>query len=184
VIAPNLKWDEEELPATDILGARLRAKFYGAQVITYRKFLLSILQLSPNEKIKPDVVQYAIRCIKALIKSTMAFHGLGDPGSKRLLVTNIWGTAHACVVFFRLHSAMNVLTGHRQWGNVLTLQAAYLNPILRNFVDAQVLQDLLTKTLAFLSLHSQRSSALFTDYQILQHTGRETGMPVEIEPVS
>jgi hypothetical protein len=87
-------------------------------------------------------------------------------------------------MFFRLHSAMNVLTGHRQWGNVLTLQATYLNPILRNFVDAQVLQDLLTKTLAFLSLHSQRSSALFTDYQILQHTGRETGMLVEIEPVS
>jgi hypothetical protein len=98
VIAPTLKWDEKDLPATDILGARLRAKFYGAKVITYRNFLLSILQISPNEKLKPEVVQYAIKCIKALIKSTTAFYGLGDPGSKRLMVTNIWGTAHAYVL--------------------------------------------------------------------------------------
>jgi hypothetical protein len=57
VIAPPLKRDEEDPPATDILGARRQAKFYGAQVITYRNFVLSILQLSPNAKIEPDVVQ-------------------------------------------------------------------------------------------------------------------------------
>jgi hypothetical protein len=120
-IAPHLKWEENDEPAKDILGARLRAKFYGARVITYRDFVLRILQRSSGSKFRghqiandfmrtfdfppsnanaemdPKIVQYAEQCIKALIKSTTAFHGLGDPGSERLIVTNIWGTAHAYV---------------------------------------------------------------------------------------
>jgi hypothetical protein len=122
-MAPNLKWDEND--ATDlyaknnILGARLRAKFYGARVITYRDFVLKILQRSheasmpqdeqhpnnpmrmaassPEAEIEPIVIQYAEQCIKALIRSTIAFHGMGDPAKDRLIVTNIWGTAHAYV---------------------------------------------------------------------------------------
>jgi hypothetical protein len=125
VWAPNMRWDENDPPASDILGARLRAKFYGAQNITYRHFVLKILDHSaskgnnmpsdtvntefvdgiqvPNiikgvkgmEGIDSKVLEYASLCIKALINSTTAFHGLGDPGSDRLIVTNIWGTAHA-----------------------------------------------------------------------------------------
>jgi hypothetical protein len=57
-----------------------------------------------------------------------------------------------------------------------------MDPILSRFVDEQVLRELLIKTLAFLWLHSQRSSALFIDYKILQHTGRATGM-LDREPV-
>jgi hypothetical protein len=124
IIAPNLKWDEKhekDLPARDMLGARLRAKFYGARVITYRDFVLKILQRSsemsmahdqqspsnvassPDAEIEPIVVQYAEQCIKALIKSTMAFHGVvGDTASDRLIVTNIWGTAHAYVLWIAL----------------------------------------------------------------------------------
>lgn len=121
IIAPNFGWDQkdENNPyASDILGARLRAKFYGARVITYRDFLLKILRRSsegsnPDQQhsnnisrglaptsstdtdIEPITIQYAELCIKALIKSTMSFHGLGNPTVKRLIVTNIWGTAHA-----------------------------------------------------------------------------------------
>jgi hypothetical protein len=126
IIAPNLKWDENGENATEILGARLRAKFYGARVITYRDFVLKILQRptegpkargqqitnefmnfdltgsSIDAEIDPIIIQYAEQCIKALIKSTQAFHGLGDPGSKRLIVTNIWGTAHAYVAYIDL----------------------------------------------------------------------------------
>ena len=114
VIAPNLKWDENDRYADSILGARLRAKFYGARVITYRDFVLKILQRSfnaqqdpnnptavssPDTEIDSIIVQYAEQGIKALVKSTSAFHGLGDPGIKRLIVTNIWGTAHAYVIW-------------------------------------------------------------------------------------
>jgi hypothetical protein len=123
--APTMSWDANDPPANDILGARLRAKFYGAQVITYRHFVLKILDYSaskeknipsdtintefvdgifvPNisrgvssgEGIDPQVLEYARLCIKALISSTTAFHGLGDIGRHRPIVTNIWGTAHA-----------------------------------------------------------------------------------------
>lgn len=125
-LAPNLAWEEGDPPAKDILGARLRAKFFGAEVITYRSFVLKILvnsaAKSPKsstvnviqeykanigdlggaitrttrvEDIDPKVWGYAKRCIKALFNSTKAFHRLGDPGRERLIVTNIWGTAHA-----------------------------------------------------------------------------------------
>jgi hypothetical protein len=129
-IAPRMKWDEEAgEPADGILSARLRAKFYGAKVITYRHFVLRILEHSaaksarPGEQISTDfkvgidvptinrnattmedidskAMDYAKKCIKALIHSTTAFHGLGDPGKDRLIVTNVWGTAHAYVALF------------------------------------------------------------------------------------
>lgn len=132
-VAPNMAWREDDPPATEILGARLRAKYYGAQVITYRPFVLNLLEHSARsnsapvppadklplggfkasvgapqvnsnatrmEDVDPKVLGYARSCIKALIKSTTAFHGLGDPGKDRLIVTNIWGTAHAYVYPF------------------------------------------------------------------------------------
>lgn len=133
-----MQWNENDPPASDILRARLRAKYYGAKVITFRHSLVKVLNHShntkpgppnrsktenPNERtpeewseelkpgieahlsiskgatrkedIDPKVYEYASNCINALIKSTTAFHGMGDPGKKRLIVTNIWGTAHA-----------------------------------------------------------------------------------------
>jgi hypothetical protein len=120
-----MTWDATDPPANDILGARLRAKFYGAQVITYRHFVLKILDYSASkernfpsdtvntefvdgirvpkipsdissaEGIDPRVLEYARLCIKALVNSTSAFHGLGEIGKHRPIVTNIWGTAHA-----------------------------------------------------------------------------------------
>jgi hypothetical protein len=59
----------------------------------------------------------------------------------------------------------------RQWGNVLTLMAAYQDPILTKLVDKDQLVDLLKKTIAFLKLCAQPSSALDIDCKILQHAG-------------
>lgn len=100
----------------------MRAKYYGAQVITYRNFVLKILEHShatsspssvesglddfrngidvPNiskhatsaEEIDKQALAYAKNGIQALVNSTRAFHGLGEG---RLFVTNPWGTAHA-----------------------------------------------------------------------------------------
>lgn len=115
--APLFAWNDEkgEL-ASDLLSARLRAKYYGAQVITYRSFVIKILEMSSKggevitEEFKANisapavmdgkeldykVIEFARNGIKALINSTKAFHGLGDPGRERIIVTNIWGTAHA-----------------------------------------------------------------------------------------
>lgn len=115
-----MKWDATKgEPASNILEARLRAKYYGAEVITYRHFVLKLLgrsglgdQVAPEylpkieapqvnsnvtriEDIDKKALQYAECGIRALIFSTRAFYGLGDPGKVRLIVTNVWGTAHA-----------------------------------------------------------------------------------------
>jgi len=121
----NVLWKDEDQPAGNILDARLRAKFYGARVISYRTYITQILELPATRSSKegemiisdhykssiavpqlnanattlddldPRYVTYAKEGIKALVLSTTAFHGLGDPGVVRLIVTNIWGTTHA-----------------------------------------------------------------------------------------
>lgn len=196
VYAPTMRWmvDQPE-PPSDILGARLRAKYYGAQVITYRPFVLQVLERSEppcpetmhgqNEQIsdeylsevKAPIVRHDIKEVKdidpkaleyvrlgliALINSTTAFHGLGDPGEKRIIVTNVWGTAHA------------------QWGNMLTLQAAYMNPILNplllELITKNELITLVEKTLGFLALVGSPTSALAIDWKILNLTSRKNGL--------
>jgi hypothetical protein len=133
------KWKENDPPAKDILAARLRAKFYGAQVVMYRPFVRQVLQYSwsvrQQERVQPkseimkeipedeipgsafqskpsvtatkkdmsedDIVKrnfdknewhYFELGIKALFNSTKAFWGMGP---ERLIVTNVFGTAHA-----------------------------------------------------------------------------------------
>ncbi|QSZ36517.1 hypothetical protein DSL72_006397 [Monilinia vaccinii-corymbosi] len=183
----TIAWHENDPPATDILTARMRAKYYGAQVITYRNFILKILEHShalstlserglddfrngievPRinkhaksvQEIDAQALVYAKNGIQALVNSTRAFHGLGEG---RLLVTNPWGTAHA------------------QWGNVLTLQAAWndqiLRPLFDGILDKDGLSDLLTRTLNFLGIVATRSSALYTDMKILVSAGKYTGL--------
>lgn len=103
--APQMTWDPDlGEPATDILHARLRAKFYGARVITYRPILTRILKATrprpvgtsaTKDQIDPAALEYAQKGLAALIHSTTAFHHVVNTSSERLIVTNIWGTAHA-----------------------------------------------------------------------------------------
>jgi hypothetical protein len=114
------KFNREDPPASDILSARIRAKFWGANVITYRPSIKTVLDhnRSPKESeqaiphkdaggwvlggngarnpsdIDTVVFDNARKGIDAAIKSTMAFHGLED---KRFIITNVFGTAHAYV---------------------------------------------------------------------------------------
>ena len=135
-----MDFKDDDPPATDILTARFRAKYWGAKVITYRPFIEMILEHSSKKRAKkraqglqespqprqhqefasgryktgidvsrindnatrledlPNPIKdYAKAGIKALINSTTAFHGLGDPTKQRLIVTNVFGTAHAYV---------------------------------------------------------------------------------------
>lgn len=118
-VAENFRFNTDDPPADNILSARLRAKFYGAQVITYRPCIKMILELSFNlrreaagstgqmvqtlEEVPRDIVRkvealghevwnHARKGVRALVQSTQAFHGLGD---KRPIITNVFGTAHA-----------------------------------------------------------------------------------------
>jgi hypothetical protein len=106
-VAPSMVWSESDPPSNDILAARLRAKYYGTEVITYRPFLKMIMNRTwhlnrlaegspdnsaPLENISPKILNYTKLCIKAMENSTRAFHGM-EGG--RLIITNVWGTAHA-----------------------------------------------------------------------------------------
>lgn len=116
--AKNYAFHEDDPPAQDILTARYRAKFWGAHVINYRPYVEDIIGWSharkhpeeyrskkysslsvPSDATTPSdipefVFKLAERGIKAVIKSTEAFHGLKD---KRFIITNVFGTAHAYV---------------------------------------------------------------------------------------
>ncbi|KAJ0100742.1 hypothetical protein J7T55_014281 [Diaporthe amygdali] len=119
------KFDRDAPPARDILSARIRATFWGANVITYRPSIKTVLEFGhkrqndvsaeseavPHENagewgtVRSDpgsrsdidqvVFKNARKGIDAVIKSTMAFHGLKD---KRFIITNVFGTAHACLL--------------------------------------------------------------------------------------
>lgn len=116
VAGGSYAFDVNDAPADDILHARFRAKFWGANVLTYRPYIENIMSWSharrhPDEyrgkgygsasvpsnattpsDIPPIVIRYACKGINVLLRSTEAFHGLRD---KRFIITNIFGTAHA-----------------------------------------------------------------------------------------
>jgi hypothetical protein len=121
-VPPEFTFDLNDPPATDILSARLRAKYWGALMITFRPFIRQILHfnekrtalsspvpisgdfrseisvpvIGPEAKtesdIDPRVIENAEKGVYALIQSTKAFHGLGP---QRFIITNVFGTAHA-----------------------------------------------------------------------------------------
>jgi hypothetical protein len=121
-VPPEFKFSMQDPPATDILSARLRAKYWGARMITFRPFIRQILHFNESRNavispgpisgdfksgiavptigpdatsesdIDPIIIENAKKGVKALIESTKAFHGLGP---QRFIITNVFGTAHA-----------------------------------------------------------------------------------------
>jgi len=122
-----LRWNDSDPPATDILSARLRAKYWGARYVVNRPFLDYALHIMPHTRDGRRVPEVA-RDVhgnprdKAEIHLFEAIEGMGvsetwqaskrcidaamqstvalDGVPDRLVVTNIHGTAHAYV--FRL----------------------------------------------------------------------------------
>ncbi|KAI1332824.1 hypothetical protein F5Y16DRAFT_127132 [Xylariaceae sp. FL0255] len=183
---PHYQWQDSDPLPTDILRARLRAKYWGSQVILYRPFLRTILEggaqpsgmfrsepppsnlmaslhideNDPRVRIyDPRIFEYARHGIDALVESTRAFHGIDL--EKRLIITNVFGTAHA------------------QWGNLLTLSACYKDNILKTFIDSKILSYLFSRTIAFFRTVALPSSALMTDLNMLIALARELGFTVD-----
>ena len=123
-VAPSFAFNEDDPPAPDILGARLRAKYWGAQVITYRPFIRQILQFSDRMKNHPSspsvfpMSEFRQDIIAPTIHPNTKSHGDIDPSvvelakkgikalvestrsfhgldEKRPIITNVFGTAHA-----------------------------------------------------------------------------------------
>ncbi|KAI8396497.1 hypothetical protein FOFC_21045 [Fusarium oxysporum] len=153
-VAPSFAFREDDPPADDILAARLRAKYWGAQVITYRPFIRQILHFShsiknhasspnfpsvssefrqditapvihPKARTHGDVDPQVVELAKKGIKALIeSTRAFHGLGDRRPIITNIFGTAHA------------------QWGNLLILSAAFRDPILHTYVDEELLRTL------------------------------------------
>ena len=206
-VPPEFRFHEEDPPATDILAARLRAKYWGAQVITFRPFIKQILhfnvqksatdspvpalgdfrsdlavpvigpEVTTEKDIDARVIEYARKGIFALIQSTRAFHGLGP---QRFIITNVFGTAHAYVSLL-LWMFRLANKSSSQWGNLLVLSAVYKDPILNRFIPEKLMRDLLSRTISFFKMVAHSTSALSIDMRILQGLERELFYPSRVD---
>ncbi|TFB04271.1 hypothetical protein CCMA1212_003803 [Trichoderma ghanense] len=183
-VPASFRFNETDPPATDILSARLRAKYWGAQMITYRPFVRQILQWSfevkrhPSSPHVPVMSEYRDGIIAPYIRPDTKTSSQLDPGiielarkgivaliestksfhglgEKRPIITNVFGTAHA------------------QWGNLLVLSAAFKDPVLHKFVNEDLLRSLFHKTIAFLRQSATHTSSLRIDMHILEGLQRD-----------
>lgn len=166
-------------PASDILGARLRAKYWGAQNITLRPFIRQVTQfnferssntkgspapisggfssdftapaIGPEAKSDKDIDDIIIdHAQKGIWALIQSTRSFHGLKDERFIITNVFGTAHA------------------QWGNLLVLAAAYKDPTLNKFIREADLQDLFVKTIKFLRTVAHQSSSLAIDMRILE----------------
>ncbi|KAB8346373.1 hypothetical protein FH972_023415 [Carpinus fangiana] len=172
---PELAWEDSDEPATDINIARMRGKYYGAKYIIHRPFLKHILHQEEFNKTAEQgaatygtpqaglgqtesedyarIVAHANTCVNAAIQSTYAFDGYRKQYG-RLLVTNIFGTAHA------------------QFGNTLVLSATSRSRNYHWMVKKHQLENLLIRTIEFFKPLAKLSSTMLNDLKILYNTKR------------
>ncbi|KAJ9156105.1 C6 zinc finger domain-containing protein [Pleurostoma richardsiae] len=177
-IHPSFQFQPDDPPAEDILSARIRAKWWGAQVITYRPFIRQILYFNhtrqntvytpqesgsgdfrsdvtvpfihPSAKTPSEVPEEVVSNARKGINALIeSTRAFHNLEDKRYIVTNVFGTAHA------------------QWGNLVTLAAVHRDPILGQFVSEELLLDLLRKTIGFFKIVAHNSSCLAIDLRIL-----------------
>ncbi|KAH7033952.1 hypothetical protein B0J12DRAFT_582517 [Macrophomina phaseolina] len=156
-----LQWNDWDEPSNDINKARMRAEYYGARYIITRPalywaihreqpptFLMEHYGFTPiNEKASPNppanssfdrslelrfraAITTSQRCIESAVKNTIAFDGI-ENADQRLIVTNIFGTAHT------------------QFGNCLVL-AAVRKSWIHDLIQHQDVVSLVERTIKFL----------------------------------
>ena len=172
-------WNEDDHKSSDTNIARMRAKFYGGKYIANRpalQYALNCRRLALTPRARPSespvgfnqgqttarsndmgpppvidnyIMQAAERCVEAAIRSTTAF----DDVRGRLVVTNIFGTAHA------------------QFGNMLVLAATFSSdvPELSELISEQHLASLFDRTIEFLRFSEHVSPTLKEDLRILRY---------------
>ncbi|KAI1086359.1 hypothetical protein F5B19DRAFT_162946 [Rostrohypoxylon terebratum] len=147
-LPPRYQWKDSDPPPSDLLSARLRARYWHLQALLYRRFLLMLFSESQRKTLRPDFQRVIARqAVQALIESTRAFHVVGY--SDRFIFTNIFGTAQT------------------QWGNLLMLAACYKIKTLREFIDRETLSTLFTWAISFFQTIAHPGSVLMAELNIL-----------------
>ncbi|KAK7220557.1 hypothetical protein V2G26_008560 [Clonostachys chloroleuca] len=190
-VAPSLSFKEDDPPGEDILSARLRAKYWGAQVITYRPFVRQILQFSYSVKngVQEDVDDPSSRwsefrsgIIAPFIHPDTKSLKEIDPAMIELARKGINALIESTRAFHGLGDQRPIITNvfgtaHAQWGNLLVLSAAFKDPLLGGFVPEHLLKTLFHKTIAFLKQSATATSSLRFDMIILEGLQRDLFSP-------
>lgn len=100
LLPPDMRWKDSDPPAEDINMARLRANFYGTKYIIHQLFLNYALHDMLHDMLHAhleaqnwEILRSARHCLEAAMRNTEAFDGVAK--NERLIVTNIFSTAHA-----------------------------------------------------------------------------------------
>ncbi|KAM0333296.1 hypothetical protein ACHAQA_001957 [Verticillium albo-atrum] len=179
-IPSMFRFSIDDPPATDMLAARLRAKYWGFQVITLRPFVKMMLDFTMrrNDSVPTDAAMFAETQFNKNVQAPHIEAGTTSHdqvpseivvyaregiralfesttafhglGDNRLILTNFFGTAMA------------------QWGNLLVLAACYQDGYLHQFVHADRLLALFNKTIAWINLGTQPSSSLAMAIRLLE----------------
>ncbi|KAF2084119.1 hypothetical protein K490DRAFT_39241 [Saccharata proteae CBS 121410] len=172
-----LLWHDSDDPHHDRNVARLRGKYYGARYIITRPILVTAVHaknpptyllrefISGEQATKPEesegtwdetkwrkVIGACKRCVDSAVASTIAFDNI-ESEDNRLIVTNIFGTAHA------------------QFGNILVLSAVRRS-WLKDLIPFDKLMYLTDRTISFLRRLEPLSPTLQVDVEVLENTKR------------
>jgi hypothetical protein len=181
-VSPRFRFEETDPPANELLAARLRAKYWGAQMITYRPFIRQILNFSysmrmnPSSPNLPSGTEFRKEVDAPIIDPNARSSSDIDPAIIELAKKAIKALVESTRAFHNLDEVGNKRpiitnvygTAHAQWGNLLVLTACWQNTILRPHVDGNLLQYLYKRTIRFLQQSATATSSLKIDLNILK----------------
>ncbi|GIZ48832.1 hypothetical protein CKM354_001187800 [Cercospora kikuchii] len=184
-----LKWNDDDPPPSDILSARLRAKYWGARYVINRPFLDYCLHVMPLLKDHLSIEEaakdgYGNPRDKADIHLFRAIQQLGDReiwiAAKRCIDAAMQSTIafdgitkHTRLIVTNIHG-----TAHAQFGNMLVLSAAFNSKYIDPLVPRERFKSLLERTISFLRRLAPISPTCAADCGILEKFNR-TLFPLE-----
>ncbi|KAI6837593.1 hypothetical protein KC332_g8898 [Hortaea werneckii] len=181
IIPAPLQWSDSDPPASDILAARLRAKYWGARYVVNRPYLDYALHIWKHVRNGRTVREAAFDAHRnprdeAEIHLFEAIQGLGE--------AKIWGSVKTCIeaamqstvaldgvparqIVTNIHG-----TAHAQFGNMLVLSAAFQDGVLKQMIDEERFKYLLERTISFLRRLAPISPTCGIDCGILENIQR------------
>jgi len=172
-----MKWHDDDPPPSDILSARLRAKYWGARYVANRPFLDYALHIMPYVKGGKQAVEEVALDIYGNKRDQADIHlfkAIEQMGEKR-----VWHAARSCVnaamhstVAFDGIPARLIMTNihgtaHAQFGNMLVLSACHQS-YLKSLVPTDRFQVLMERTIKFLRRLAPISPTCAADCGILE----------------
>ena len=184
---------DEEAPPREILAARLRAKYWGGQVILHRFFIKRILEANYNKREREQKKAAAAAALAEYrSRAESPPHGFVMPEaydldevakardteiyslySLRLATRGIQALIESTRAFHNLPEKRFIITNvfgtaHAQWGNLLILDSIQRDETLGCYLGEGLVNELFERTIAFFELVSQPSSSLGYDLRILR----------------